>query len=188
MYPFDVARAAELLDGAGWVLDGDTRQRDGEEFRLNCLIGTSEEDAAIAQVLQAQWAEIGVAIDINVIAGTALTEAQRNGDHHIGFKIGVYQDPDILGIYFHPRSIGGFNYTFFDDPVLADLFDKGIATLDPTERAAVYSEISFYMMEQAIMLPIYYLSNLSAASTSLIGLVHDTAGYWWFYDASFEES
>ena len=188
MYPYDPDLAAEMLDAAGWVLDGDVRKRDGEEFRLNCIIGTSEEDAGIAQVLQQQWGEIGVAMEINVIAGTAQTEAKRNGDHHIGFKIGVYQDPDILGIYFHPRSIGGFNYTFFDDPVLADLFDKGIATLDPAERAEVYSEISVYMMDQAIMIPIYYLSNLSAASADLTGLVHDTAGYWWFYDASFEES
>ena len=187
MYEYDPETAAELLDEAGWVLNGDVRERDGEEFRLTCLIGTSEEDSAIAQVLQAQWSELGIEMDINVIAGTALTEAQRNGDHNIGFKIGVYQDPDILGIYFHPRSIGGFNYTFFDDPALAELFDRGIATLDPTERAEVYSEISFYMMEQAIMIPIYYLSNLSAASSSLTGLVHDTAGYWWFYDASFQE-
>ncbi len=188
MYPYDVAKAEELLDGAGWVLDGDIRKRDGEEFRLNCIIGTGEEDAAIAQVLQAQWGEIGIAVDINVIAGTAQTEAKRNGEHNIGFKIGVYQDPDILGIYFHPRSIGGFNYTFFDDQKLADLFDEGIATLDPTARAAIYLEISNYMMEQAIMIPIYYLSNLSAASTDLTGLVHDTAGYWWYYDASFQGS
>lgn len=187
MYPYDPELAVELLEGAGWVLDGDVRTRDGEEFRLNCIIGTAEEDAAIAQVLQQQWGQVGIAIDINVIAGTAQTEAKRNGDHHIGFKIGVYQDPDILGIYFHPRSIGGFNYTFYDDPALADLFDKGIATLDPTERAQVYSEISVLMMEQAIMIPIYYLSNLSAASASLTGLVHDTAGYWWYYDASFQE-
>ena len=187
LYPYDPDLAAEMLDNAGWVLDGDVRTRDGEEFRLNCIIGTSEEDAAIAQVLQQQWGEIGVGMDINVIAGTAQTTAKRNGEHHIGFKIGVYQDPDILGIYFHPRSIGGFNYTFFDDPALADLFDKGIATLDPTERAAVYSEISIYMMEQAIMIPIYYLSNLSAASAELTGLVHDTAGYWWFYDATLQE-
>jgi peptide/nickel transport system substrate-binding protein len=189
MYPYDPEAAAELLDAAGWVLgDGDVRQKDGQEFRLNCLIGTSEEDAAIAQVLQAQWGQVGVAMDINVIAGTALTTAKQAGEHHIGFKIGVYQDPDILGIYFHPRAIGGFNYTFYDDPELAELFDRGIATLDADERREVYSEVSFFMMENAIMIPIYYLSNLSAASANLTGLIHDTAGYWWYYDAWFQDS
>jgi peptide/nickel transport system substrate-binding protein len=167
--------------------DNGIRQKDGQEFRLNCLIGTSEEDAAIAQVMQAQWQPLGIAIDINVIAGTALTTAKRAGEHHIGFKIAVYQDPDILGAYFHPSSVGGFNYTFWDDPALGDLLDRGVAALDPEERVQIYSEISHYMMENALLIPIYYLSNLSAASANLQGLMHDTAGYWWYYDAWFAE-
>lgn len=188
MYPYDPERAAELLDAVGWVMgDNGIRQKDGQEFRLNCLIGTSEEDSAIAQVMQAQWAQLGIAVDINVIAGTALTTAKQNGEHHIGFKIAVYQDPDILGAYFHPASIGGFNYTFWDEPELAELLDRGVATLDPQERIQVYSELSHYMMENALLIPIYYLSNLSAATDDLKGLRQDTAGYWWFYDAWFEE-
>jgi peptide/nickel transport system substrate-binding protein len=189
MYPYDLDRAQELLDVAGWVMgDNGIRQKDGQEFRLNCLIGTSEEDSAIAQVMQAQWEPLGIAIDINVIAGTALTTAKREGEHNIGFKIAVYQDPDILGAYFHPNSVGGFNYTFYDAPELAELLDRGVAALDPEERQQIYSELSFYMMENALLIPIYYLSNLSAASENLEGLVHDTAGYWWYYDAWFRDS
>ncbi len=184
MYPYDVERAQELLDAAGWVMgDNNIRQKDGQEFRLNCLIGTSEEDAAIAQVMQAQWEPLGIAVDINVIAGTALTTAKQAGEHHIGFKIAVYQDPDILGAYFHPTSVGGFNFTFWEEPELADLLDRGVAALDPAERVEIYSELSHYMMENALLIPIYYLSNLSAATATLNGLMHDTAGYWWFYDA-----
>jgi peptide/nickel transport system substrate-binding protein len=188
MYPYDVEQATALLDQSGWVMgDNGIRQKDGQEFRLNCLIGQSEEDAAIAQVLQAQWQPLGVAVDINVIAGTALTEAKRSGEHNIGFKIAVYQDPDILGAYFHPASVGGFNYTFYDDPELAELLDRGVSTLDPEERQQVYSELSFFMMENALLIPLYYLSNLTAATATLQGLIHDTAGYWWFYDAWFQE-
>ncbi|HUG15596.1 MAG TPA: ABC transporter substrate-binding protein, partial [Thermomicrobiales bacterium] len=78
-YPYDVERAAELLDEAGWVMDGEIRRKDGAEFRLLCQIGPSEEDNAIAQVMQAQWLPLGIAIDIEVIAGTALTTAKREG-------------------------------------------------------------------------------------------------------------
>lgn len=188
MYPFDLEQAAALLDQAGWVMgDGELRVKDGQEFRLNCLIGQSEEDAAIAQVMQAQWAPLGIAIDINVIAGTALTTAKQAGEHNIGFKIAVYQDPDILGAYFHPSSVGGFNYTFWTAPELGELLDRGVSTLDPTERAQVYSELSFYMMENALLIPIYYLSNLSAATVTLQGLKHDPTGFYWFYDAWFQE-
>jgi peptide/nickel transport system substrate-binding protein len=169
-------------------MSGETRQKDGQEFRLNCLIGQSEEDNAIAQIIQAQWLPLGIAVDINVIAGTALTTAKRAGEHHIGFKIAVYQDPDILGVYFHPRSIGGFNYTFYEGEDLSTLLDAGIATLDPEERKEIYSQVQFLLMEKALLIPIYYLSNLAAATANLQGAFHDTAGYFWLYDAWLKEA
>jgi peptide/nickel transport system substrate-binding protein len=187
-YPYDPERAAELLDQAGWMMDGDIRKKDGQEFRLNCLIGTAEEDNAISQVIQAQWLPLGIAIDINVIAGTALTTAKQAGEHHIGYKIAVYQDPDILGIYFHPRSIGGFNFTFYEDPALAELFDRGIAEMDPEARIAVYKEVQQFMLDNALLIPIYNLANLTATTANLQGAVGDTAGYIYWYDAFFSES
>jgi peptide/nickel transport system substrate-binding protein len=187
-YPYDPERAAQLLDEAGWVMDGEIRRKDGQEFRLLCQIGTSEEDNAIAQVMQAQWLPLGIAIDIEVIAGTALTTAKREGQHHIGFKIAVYQDPDILGIYFHPRSIGGFNYTFWEEPELADMLDAGIAAMDAEERLQIYSDIQRYMMENALLIPIYNLANLVAMDASVQGIVMDTAGYVFYYDAWLDES
>ncbi len=187
-YPYDPEMAAQLLDEAGWVMDGEIRKKDGQEFRLNCLIGTSEEDNAISQVIQAQWLPLGIAVDINVIAGTALTTAKQAGEHHIGYKIAVYQDPDILGIYFHPRSIGGFNFTFYEDPALAELFDRGIAEMDATERIAIYKEVQQFMLDNALLVPIYNLANLTATTANLQGIVGDTAGYIYWYDAWFSES
>jgi peptide/nickel transport system substrate-binding protein len=187
-YPYDPDMAAQLLDQAGWLMEGEIRKKDGQEFRLNCLIGTSEEDNAISQVVQAQWLPLGIAVDINVIAGTALTTAKQAGEHHIGYKIAVYQDPDILGIYFHPRSIGGFNFTFYEDPQLAELFDQGIAEMDPTARIAIYKEVQQFMLDNALLIPIYNLSNLTATTANLQGTVSDTAGYIYWYDAWFEES
>lgn len=187
MYPPDPAKAAQLLDKAGWVMGSSgLREKGGQQFKLNCLIGTSEEDAAIAQILQGQLKPLGIQVDINVIAGTALTTAKREGQHHIGFKIGVYQDPDILGLYFHSRSLGGFNYTFYVDKNLDSLLDAGVTTFDPEKRKAVYAQVQKLMMEQAILIPIYYLSNLWGASNKLQGVFGDTAGYFWLHDATLQ--
>jgi len=184
LYPYDPAKAAQLLDKAGWTMGSSgLREKGGQPFKLNCLIGTAEEDNAIAQIMQAQFKPLGIQVDINVIAGTALTTAKQQGQHDIGFKIAVYQDPDILGIYFNSRSIGGFNYTFYTDPELDGLFDQGIGTVDPEKRKEIYAKAQRFLMEKALLIPIYYLANLSAASTKLQGLFHDTAGYYWLYDA-----
>jgi len=34
-----------------------------------------------------------------------------------------------------------------------------------------------------LLIPIYYLANVSAATAKLQGLFNDTAGYYWLYDA-----
>ncbi len=184
LYSYDPTKAAQLLDTAGWKMgSGGLREKNGQQFKLNCLIGTSEEDNAIAQIMQAQYKPLGVQIDISVIAGTALTTAKQQGQHHIGFKIAVYQDPDILGVYFHSRSIGGFNYTFYKDPELDGLFDQGVTTLDAEKRKDIYAKVQKYMMDKALLIPIYYLANVSAATAKLQGHFNDTAGYYWLYDA-----
>jgi peptide/nickel transport system substrate-binding protein len=183
-YPYDPAKAGQLLDQAGWTMgSGGVRQKGGQPFKIACLIGTTEEDNSIAQYLQAQWKPLGIQMDINVIAGTALKAAELQGQHNIDFKIAVYQDPDILGIYLHSRSIGGFNYTFYKDPDFDSLLDQGTTTLDPEKRKQVYAKAQHYIMDKALVLPIYYLNNLWAASTKVQGAFNDTAGYYWLYDA-----
>ena len=183
-YPYDPAKATQLLEAAGWkVGSGGVREKGGQQFKLNCTIGTSEEDSAIAQLLQAQWKPLGVLVDISVIAGTALKAAQLQGQHNIGFKIAVYQDPDILGIYLHSRSIGGFNYTFYKDPEFDSLLDQGTTSLDPEKRKQIYAKAQHLIIDKALVLPIYYLNNVWAASAKLQGHFSDTAGYYWLYDA-----
>ena len=183
-YRYDPAKAAQLLDKAGWAVgSGGVRQKDGQPFKIACLIGTTEEDNAIAQFLQAQWKPLGIQMDISVIAGTALKAAELQGQHNIDFKIAVYQDPDILGIYLHSRSIGGFNFTFYKDPQFDGLLDQGTTTLDPEKRKQIYAQAQHFIMDKALIIPIYYLNNLWAAGTKVQGVFHDTAGYFWLYDA-----
>jgi peptide/nickel transport system substrate-binding protein len=183
-YTYDPAKAQQLLDQAGWTMgSNNVREKDGQPFAIKCLISTQPEYASIAQILQAQFKTMGIQMDIETIAGTALTAALRKGDQNVDFKIAVYQDPDIIGIYFGSSSIGGFNYAQFKDPDMDALFAKGVETIDPEARKQVYSQASRELLEKAPMVPIYYLSNLTAATTKLQGLFHDTGGYYWFYDA-----
>ena len=82
-----------------------------------------------------------------------------------------------------PRSIGGFNFTFYEDPELNGLFDQGVTTMDAEKRKEIYAKVQKFMMDKALLIPIYYLANVSAATAKLQGLFNDTAGYYWLYDA-----
>jgi peptide/nickel transport system substrate-binding protein len=185
IYTYDPAKAQQLLDQAGWTMGPNgVRAKNGQPFAIKCIISaTQPEYASISQIIQAQLKTMGIQMDIQAIAGTALTAAQRAGEQNVTYKIAVYQDPDIIGIYYSSASIGGFNYAQFKDPEMDALFAKGDETLDPQARKQVYSEASRKLMEKAPLVPIFYLSYLSAATNKLQGLFHDTGGYYWFYDA-----
>lgn len=64
----DPARAGELLDEAGWRLEGDVRQKDGEplevRFVIPAAISTSRQEAELVQNMLAQ---IGVRVSISTV-------------------------------------------------------------------------------------------------------------------------
>ena len=67
---FDPARAAQLLDEAGWRLDGKVRRKDGRALEINCVIpsaiATSRQES---ELLQNMLAQIGVRVTINTVPG-----------------------------------------------------------------------------------------------------------------------
>ncbi len=66
LYPYDLARAAELLEEAGWILaDDGYRYKDGRrlELRLSILAGQPFRET-IAQQFQAALTSLGMAIEI----------------------------------------------------------------------------------------------------------------------------
>lgn len=64
-YDFDPEGAAALLDAAGWVLEGDTRIKDGEALTLSIVIYPQQPDLVpMSGALQSYLREIGVGSEV----------------------------------------------------------------------------------------------------------------------------
>ena len=65
---YDPARAAQLLDEAGWKLDGKVRRKDGRTLEITCVIpsavATSRQES---ELLQNMLGQIGVKLNINTV-------------------------------------------------------------------------------------------------------------------------
>src|SRR5688572_6033230 len=65
---YDPARAAQLLDEAGWKLEGNVRRKDGRTLEINCVIptavATSRQESELVQNMLNQ---IGVRLTINTV-------------------------------------------------------------------------------------------------------------------------
>jgi peptide/nickel transport system substrate-binding protein len=66
-YEFNLEKAAALLDEAGWVLDGDTRKKDGKEFTISYSTSIN----AVRQKTQAlnkqNWESIGIKVNLKQV-------------------------------------------------------------------------------------------------------------------------
>ena len=181
---YDKAKAGQLLDAAGWTLNGDTREKDGQAFKFTLYnLKTDAWDRA-AQVVQSQLKEIGVRMEIQDFEfGTLLQKAQA-GEHQMEMMGYTYPNPDIAYLWFDSANIGtGLNLSHDNDPKLDALIEQSRAAVDSAERAAVYEDLQKYLVDQAVWVPLWIDNYTEAYDKSIQDAKFHPDGYTVYFDA-----
>ena len=180
LYAFDLQGAQALLDEAGWSRDqeGGVRMKDGNPLRLEAYVMSWGLVPQVAQLLQAQWQEVGVELVINEVTFTAALAAVGENKHNLIFWSEPGTDADILRSFFHSENIGMRNWSNVALPALDGLLDEARRETDPQRRLELYREVQRTVMQEALILPIRDYVNLNARRTCIEGLRFDSRG--WF--------
>ena len=186
-YPHDLARAAALLDEAGWSdTDGDgIRDQDGQPLALDLYVMGWGHMSEAGQLLAAQWAELGIAVDSRLVSYPEALQLAEEGQHHlIPFNLSG-SDPDLLRKFFHSQA--GFNWSKVDDGELDAWLEAAARTSDWAERSALYSQVQLRVMDEALVVPVRDYVNLNGVSDRVEGLRFDAQGWFpWLIDATYE--
>jgi peptide/nickel transport system substrate-binding protein len=177
-YLYNPDQAAKLLEEAGWTdSDGNgIRERGDQPLTLEGVLMTWGSVPEVAQLVQAQWAQLGIKLNTETLTYPAALEAAREGNYHLIPQNFSDSDPDLLWVYYH--SDVPFNWSKVSDATLDDLLDRGRSTADPAQRAELYMQAQQRIMELALMVPIRDPVNLNATSERVQGLHFDAHG--WF--------
>lgn len=119
LYPYDVERAQELLAEAG--------HPDGLDIEL----GIGEADSAIAEVLQAQWAEAGIRATLTVLPPNANNYINRTYPFVLDSYSGRQSPLQALEVLYGPEGLMNLGRNTPDELVAA--IDEARAT--PTDSA-----------------------------------------------------
>jgi len=186
-YPYDPARAAALLDEAGWSdSDGDgALDQNGEPLTLDLYLMGWGNMPEVGQLLAAQWAELGIEVNARVASYPEALEAAGAGQHHlIPFNLSG-SDPDILRKFFHSQA--NFNWAKVNDADLDSWLETAARSSDQSERAALYSQVQLQVMDQALVIPVRDYVNLNGVSNHVQGLRYDAQGWFpWLIDVTVE--
>jgi peptide/nickel transport system substrate-binding protein len=97
---FDPDKAAELLDGIGATLEGDTRQMNGEPLELEIITPTAvgQPEFQIAELLASEAAKIGLKMTVSSLPGPTFDDAWNLGQFDVSshWLCGVALDPAQL--------------------------------------------------------------------------------------------
>lgn len=164
-HEFNLDRARQLLDDAGWVPGPDgIRAKDGVRlsFKNSTTTGAHLREQA-QQFIQQTLTEIGVEMVIENLPpavmwgefwGMSQFESAMVG---ITYLIGA--DPDVTN-RFHTRAINaqggrGSNNAQYSNPEVDALLEEGARTFDPEARRAVYRRVQEIIRDDLPFLPLF---------------------------------
>jgi peptide/nickel transport system substrate-binding protein len=150
-YPYDIKKAEQLLDAAGWVKGSDgIRAKDGKKLQFTLWTGSiSKAFGQLITVLQQQWKAIGVDATPKVEEWNAflsrITETHDFEMFLVGFSWGV--DPDQTAMWASQSYTGGFNMGKYANPQVDQLLAQGLTELDTAKRKALYVQMQNILMD-----------------------------------------
>jgi peptide/nickel transport system substrate-binding protein len=187
MYTYNPDKAKQLLDEAGWTLDGDVRKKNGQELKLKFinLAGFGFDD--ISTLMQSQFQAIGIQTDISAESFPAVGDTLNNGNggHNLTDFFYYAPDPFFMRALFACDQVGkGFNWMHYCNPDVDKMVTEGNATGDAAKRQEIYAAAAKLVMEDATFIPIYEQAAVFPAKKSVTGLMFTTTGGPLFYNVS----
>lgn len=178
-YPYDPAKANELLDAAGWTdSNGDgTRDKDGVELVLKYGTTTREIRKEIQAVFQQQLLEVGIGTELinaeNFFDGYAEGGPAATGELDI-FEYSTtanFPDPHTSewGCDQIPtdEAPDGGNWQAVCDPELEALTSLEATQVDAAARQETFYQISRLIFDQAYWIGIYWDPDIWAINSRL---------------------
>lgn len=149
VYGFDLAKAKQLLDEAGFKdPDGDGP---GVRFTLELVTSNTGVAPVIAQIVQEQWKAAGVGVTLSQLERTSFTDRINQGsfDAYFNISVGGNQTPDGLAwayygsVWGQDRSDVDAAYAAKDWSKMQAVLDRGTVCKPPQlEAAAAAKDLS----------------------------------------------
>jgi peptide/nickel transport system substrate-binding protein len=181
MYPYDPAKAKQLLDGAGWKEgSGGIRTKDGKPLRVRHITTAGGFTQKAAEFVQAQLREVGFDAVVEAMAYEATVKRFTDNEYELYRLFFALIDPhDSFFLAYHSSQIEGggqFNRTRVQDPKLDALIMQGGTETDVTKRKEIYAQIQKEIMEQAYILPNFDTVLIHAMQKHVRGFSTDLLG------------
>lgn len=162
-YPFDLERANELLEKAGWKKTTEKekviRKKGNEILKFTLTAVDQEENRKVAEIIKEAWTKIGAQVDLQFVAAEDIRgEIIKPRDYQVLlYSIISGFDPDPYP-FWHSSQIEdpGLNITSFSFQEADRILEEARMTTDEKTRQEKYQHFQNILIEQ---IPAIFLYN-----------------------------
>jgi peptide/nickel transport system substrate-binding protein len=167
----DLKAANAALDEAGYKMGPDGVRIDADGKPLNLKLWAKNESSyrRVAEVLQAQLAQVGVQTEITLLDPSTIRNEFKKGEHQLAVRSYNWENADILEWFFNSKRMGYPNAAFWHDNESDYLMQKAMTrSRTQKERIANFKEYHQYLLEQYVWAPIYLPDLLFAVGDRVV--------------------
>lgn len=139
----NIQQASQLLNEAGWVIDGSTRKKDGQPLALTVVTTKNPDFEKALEVLTKQWQELGVTLTTSIVDPNDPSQnvaqdilQQRRFD--VLLRQLTIGDPDVYAYWHSSQANKGFNFSNYKNAIADDALSSARTRLEPDLRNAKY--------------------------------------------------
>jgi peptide/nickel transport system substrate-binding protein len=183
-YPYDMEKAKASIAASSAA--------SGYECSFVIVAGDAVEKQ-IAEILQAEWAKIGVKIKIEPVdVATIWARYGSMKEPNIFTFPGSFLSSDTLSednlayVFFDPAAGASSFSTNYNNPAVVALVAELSGSMDEAKRKATFVKIQQQTMADAPIVPLYFTKARTGISTKVKGFRTQKSCWWKFEDVSLE--
>ncbi len=161
---FDPEGAVSLLKNNDYKIPatgGNVRQdKDGKALEFTMIYPDDQTHAQIAQMIQSDWAAVGVKVDLKPVAYDSLINDYLAPHQYeaalADLNLARTPDPDPYPFWHQSEATGGQNYTQWDNRSASEYLEQARVNPDFTVRTRLYRNFQVIFAQDLPALPLYY--------------------------------
>jgi peptide/nickel transport system substrate-binding protein len=165
---FDPEKAKQVLDGLGWKMNGQFREKDGQQLVIRDVLFDSLGTRQYAQIAQNNLAQIGVKLDLDIRpAAGFFTDYVTVGNFDIAqfsWSGDAFPLASLTQIY---RTGAESNFGNISSPEIDAKIEETVGELDPTKARALANELDKMLFEEVFSLPLTQSTGNIAVRSNL---------------------
>jgi peptide/nickel transport system substrate-binding protein len=158
---YDQKKAADLLDQAGWKLDGAVRKKDGQPLTLNVVTTKNPDFEQALDSLSSQWRALGITITTNIVdpadpsQNVAQNILQPRRYDVLLYQLAIGGDPDVYAYWHGSQTSNGYNFSNYKSAISDDALSSARSRTEGNLRSAKYATFARQWLNDAPAIGLY---------------------------------